>query len=271
MPLTAEESARLGELFEEHGSRLVRYAQRKLMNRGLRAAEAASLSEDIAQEAWVAVARMGAGDVLAPGLSSGEVLPMLYVRVQNRIFKHFERSMSSEQPVDWQDATTCAALCPLMPSGCALAELPQNVARMVAELPDREREALLLSLDGAPGDGIAEHLGCGRTTAWKLIERALLLLQIHHPELSREPVAEEALPGWQREALARVNPAQRAALLRLDDLSRRALLLFLVEGLTRRAVAERLGLKDDSRVGFLLSGCGSPMRRLGADDMEQAA
>ncbi|MEV7102345.1 RNA polymerase sigma factor [Streptomyces atroolivaceus] len=271
VPLTPEQSARLGELFEEHNVRLVRYAQNKLVNRGLRAAEAHSLSEDIAQEAWVAVARMGAQDVLAPGLSSAEVLPKLYVRVQNRIFKHFERSMSHEQPVDWQDATTCAALCPLMPSGCALAELPQNVARMVATLPEQEREALLLNLDGAPWDGLGEHLGCGRTKAEKLIKRALLLLQIDNPELSPEPVSEDTLPGWQRAALQRVNPAQRAILLRLDDLSRPALLLHLTEGLSGKAVAARLGLKDESLVAFLLSGCGKPMRHLGAEDMEQAA
>jgi RNA polymerase sigma factor (sigma-70 family) len=240
--MTAEQSARLGALYEEYGPQLVQYACRKLMTRGMDTGTARSLAEDIAQEAWIEVARTGAKDLLGPEpLSGGETRAILFTRVKTQIGKHFKRSSSHERPVDWSDPVTCNALCPQAAEQCPLAELPGELSRLIATLPEQEQEALLLRLDGCPLEAIGERLECSLNTGRRLVSSAFLRLQIEQPKLSREPVAIETLPADQQAALARLNEAQRTALLRLDDLPRQVLLLHLGEGLDCRAIASRLG------------------------------
>lgn len=269
IPLTAEQSERLGELFAQYNDVLVPYARRKLMTwRGLSMTQASSLAEDIAQETWLKVARTGADDVLRPGLTRDDVLPMLYVRLQSRIVAHFQVARSTETPVDWEDKVTCNMLCPLLPEQCAMEELPAYVRQMLAKLPDAEREALTLALDGLTTEPIGEHLGCALSSAHRLVAAALLMLKMANPSLTGPAVDARSLPLWQREALDQMDAVRRAVLLRLDD-EARSVLLLLAQGVTCTQAAERTGLPV-GRVK-VVSRCMPHLRSLTADDMEQAA
>ncbi|MDT0378550.1 GntR family transcriptional regulator [Streptomyces sp. DSM 42041] len=247
MPLTPEQSERLAVLYEKFGTRLVGYARRKLTGYGWGFAAAESLAEDIAQEAWIEVSRTGAKDLLRPDvLSDNETRGMLFARVKTQIGRHFGRSRSHERPVDWSDPVTCNVLCPLMSEPCPLTAPSASLLRLVDALPERERAALLLRLDGCPMKVLGEHLECDATTGRRLVDTALLRLQLCHAEAAREPVALATLPAWQREGLAKLPDAQREALLRVDDLPRQVLLLHLGEGLHGNEIAARLGVPRDA-------------------------
>ncbi|MDX2820029.1 GntR family transcriptional regulator [Streptomyces ipomoeae] len=246
IPLTAEQSQRLSALCEQYGSYLVRYAKRKLVCYGFSAAAAETLAEDIAQCTWIEVARTGAKDLLAAEpLSESDTRAFLSVRVQNRLGKYFKRSSSYERPMDFSDPITSYVLAPLVEEQqeVPLAEPSEALLRLLADLPDREREALLLRLDGCSKVVAAERLGCSLNTADRLAETALLRIQLCHPEMAREPVAPESLPAWQQKALATLDEIRREALLRIEDLPRQVLLLHLVEGLDSHQVAARLGVE----------------------------
>ncbi|MFI1444119.1 RNA polymerase sigma factor [Streptomyces fructofermentans] len=269
IPLTAEQSERLGELFDQYNDVLVPYARRKLMTwRGLSMTQASALAEDIAQETWLKVARTGADDVLRPRLTRDDVLPMLYVRLQSRIVAHFQLAKSTERPVDWEDPLTCNMLCPLMPEQCAMTELPAYLRQMLAKLPETEREALTLALDGLATEPIGEHLGCALSSAHRLVAAAVLMLKMANPALTGPAVDTRSLPLWQREALDRLDAVRRAVLLRLDD-EARSVLLLLTQGVTCTQTAERLSLPV-GRVK-VVSRCLPHLRSLTASDMEQAA
>ncbi len=240
--LAPEHSERLAVLFERYETWVLNYARRKLLNRGLASAEASLLAEDIAQEAWVCVARTGAKDLLLPGLDTNdEILPILFTRVKQVISGHFRSPMAAEESVDWADPETCAGLCPLLPEGCALAALPVHLAKMVARLPERERRALMMKLDGVPVERIAEHLECDHAAVRRALSVALVLLQVGNPGLPCQDAAEVALEGWERDRLATVGANQREALLRLADTPRRVLLLVLT-GATAADAAAQLGM-----------------------------
>ncbi|MET9356856.1 GntR family transcriptional regulator [Streptomyces sp. NPDC006617] len=244
MPLTAEQSERLGSLYEEYGARLVRYAYSQLRKWDHLGSDVWTLAEDITQGTWVQVAREGARGLL--GEAQVENMGgLLFYRVRQEISRHFRLYSTGETAVDFEDPVTCNWLCPMMPSGCALVELPAYLATMVTELPEQEREALLLMLDGLDPRTMAEHLGCGDTAALLRARAAVLRLQIDNPELSREPVAVESLAAWERWALAELSPARREALLRLESSERQALLL-KQQGLSKREISERLGLSHDT-------------------------
>ncbi|MFJ2005978.1 sigma factor-like helix-turn-helix DNA-binding protein [Streptomyces chartreusis] len=270
MPLAAEQSERLAALYETHGARLMRYAYSQLSRRGRGNGEAWALAEDITQNMWVQVARSGASDVLGSEQEWSEdyTLKVLFARVKRQISEHFKLLRSSEAPVDWSDADTCNTLCPLLPAQCAWAELPDYLAKMVAALPEREREALLLRLDGTPHVQMGDRLGCSPSTADRLAKTAILMLQIDNPELSADPVALESLPEWEQRALAELSTAQREALLRLDDGPRQTLLL-KVQGLSDHAIAKRLGVRRDRVAEASL--CAPVLSALTAEDMERAA
>ncbi|QDN78880.1 GntR family transcriptional regulator [Streptomyces sp. S1A1-7] len=241
--LTAEQSQRLAALYERYGAQLVSYARRKLVGYGFNSAAAETLAEDIAQNAWIEVARTGAKDLLRPEpLSSSETRIILYARVKTQLGKYFKRSSSYERPMDFSDPITCYVLAPMVEGQCPLADPSETLLRLVADLPEREREALLVRLDGCPALIVGERLGCSLTTGSRLVETALLRLQMCHPEVAREPVTPKSLPAWQREALATLDDAQRDALLRIDDFPRQVLLLHLSEGLDANAIAARLGV-----------------------------
>ncbi|MES9554642.1 MULTISPECIES: sigma factor-like helix-turn-helix DNA-binding protein [unclassified Streptomyces] len=267
IPLTAEQSDQLAVLFEAYGDRLVRYAYSRLCRTRMGNGEAWALAEDAVQSMWVRVARSGASDVLGhPEWSETQTRKVLFVRVKREIAEHFALLRSSETAVDWTEPATCNVLCPLMPSQCAWADLPDYLARMVAALPEREREALLLKLDGTPHKVMGERLKCSESTADRLAKTAILLLQIDNPELSHPPVAMESLPEWEQHALTALSAARREVLLRLDDVARSALLL---NGeVPTRDIAKRLGVSRE-RVGAAV--CAPVLRALGAEDMEQAA
>lgn len=241
LPLTAEQSERLASLFEEYGARLVRYAYSKLARFGRGRDAAWLLAEDIVQAMWVRLARSDRDLLSGEPLPEDELRPRLFVRVKHEISAHFQLYSASEMPVDWQDRATCNWLCPLMPSGCALAELPAYLAQMVDALPERERAALLLRLDGTPMRVVGERLECGEATARRLVETAVLLIQIDNPQLSGPAVALESLAAWEQRALAKLTEAKRAALLRMDETARRSLLL-LSTGMSLDEVAARLGV-----------------------------
>lgn len=269
--MSAEASARMGVLFAEYGEGLVFYARRKLLNRGMPAGTAHHLAEEIAQEAWVEVARTGAKDLLAPDaavrFSADETRYMLWGRVKTRILAHYKRSASYERAVDWEDRGTCAVLCSALEDElarrCQLGALPGYLAPMVAALPEAEREALLAKAYGVPEEQAAELLkrlgvkGKPRT----LVARAVLLLLRDNPELSGPRATRASLPQWQRDALGHVSHAQRELLLRLDDWTRHVLLLHLVEGLNTVQIAERLEVPR-SRVLPVLSGCAALMAEM---------
>ncbi|GAA2268263.1 hypothetical protein GCM10010232_70800 [Streptomyces amakusaensis] len=264
LPVSVSASARMGVLYAEYGAGLVHYARRKLLNHGAPAGVAVHLAEEIAQEAWVEIARTGAKDLLAPDAgtrySADETRWMLWRRVKDRILAHYKRSASYETAVDWDDKQTCAVLCPLLEEAlserCQLGALTGPMARMVAALPEAEREALLTLAYAVPLDQARQLLAdlgaVGKPE--KLVARAVLLLLIDNPELSgpRTPLAD--LEEWERAALHRVSWAQRQLLLRLDDFPRQALLLHLVDGLTSPRIAERLGVPR-GRVLSVVSGC----------------
>ncbi|MFC9611797.1 sigma-70 family RNA polymerase sigma factor [Streptomyces sp. NPDC056938] len=244
IPMTPEQSERLGVLFERYSSALVSYARRRLTGYGFSFAAAETLAEDIAQEAWIEVSRTGAKDLLRPEpLSNNETRAILYARVKTQIGKHFRRSSSYERPVDFGDPITCHVLCPLVDEQCPLAEPSESLLRLVADLPEREREALLLNLDGCPNSVVGERLGCSMTTGRRLVDTAVLRLQLCCKEVAREPVAVESLPAWQREALATLDDKQRDALLRIDDFPRQVLLLHLSSGLDANGIAARLNIE----------------------------
>lgn len=243
--MTPEQSQRLAVLFDRYSGVLVGYARRKLVGYGFSIAAADSLAEDITQEAWVEVSRTGAKDLLRPeSPSDNETRAILYARVKTQLGKYFKRSSSYERPMDFSDPITCYVLAPTVEEQqqCPLAEPSEALLRLVASLPEREREALLLRLDGCPSTLLGEHLGCSMTTGRRLPDTALLRLQLCHSGVAREPVAPESLPAWQLEALATLDDEQRQALLRIDDLPRQVLLLHLSEGLDSKEIADRLGV-----------------------------
>ncbi|MFB6883429.1 sigma factor-like helix-turn-helix DNA-binding protein [Streptomyces noursei] len=272
VPLTTKQSERLAELYEEFGNgRLESYAARKLMNRGLPFVRARELAEDITQDAWVTVARETTKQLMtAETLSGDERRILLFARVKDMISQHFRRLPNTEEPVDWTDPVTCNTLCRSLPSGCARTVLPAYLDAMVSALPEKERTALLLRLEGMNMRLVAEHVGCSYPTANRLVESALLLIQIDNPELSADPVPLESLQPWEREELTHMSAAQRAALLRMDETSRRALLLHLGQGLNITEVARRLDVPR-YQVLPVLGACATALRALTADDMEQAA
>lgn len=243
VPLTAEQSDRLASLYEECGARLVRYALSLLTRYGRKGAGARALAEDIAQSMWVQVAREGARGPLGEDESP---VGLLFYRVRVETLGYVSGRAASEIPVDLEDPVACRGLCPLLPSGCALVELPDYLSKMVDALPEQERAALLLMLDGLTPRSMAEHLGCGDSTAVRLADAAVLLLQIDNPELSsREPVTLESLPKWEQRALLELGPERRAALLRLESVPRQAMLL-KHQGAANREIRERLDLSYDA-------------------------
>ncbi|CAM5436649.1 hypothetical protein STENM223S_07868 [Streptomyces tendae] len=258
-PLTAEQSERLASLYEEYGSRLVRYAYSQLRKWGHLGTDVWTLAEDITQGMWVRLAREGG---LGRGLLADEQVEnmggLLFYRVRQEISGHFQFHATGETPVDFEDPVTCNWLCPMMPDGCALAVLPDYLAAMVDALPDQEREALLLMLDGLSPRVMGEQLGCGDATAVRLANAAVLLLQIDNPELSREPVALESLEAWERQALCEVGAERREALLRLEPGQRQALLL-RYQGVGQREIAKRLGMSYDAVAAVVR--CGPASRR----------
>jgi hypothetical protein len=243
VPLTPEQSARLGSLYETYGRRLVGYAYSQLTRRSKSGADAYTLAQDIAQSVWESVARSGGDLVGDEPLTEDETRARLFGRVKHQVGWHFGNARSNETPVDFADQVTCNRLCPLMPSNCALIEIPAYLAKMVDVLPEQERAALLLRLDGMDPRTMAEHLGCGDTTATHLADAAVLLLQIDNPELSREPVELASLPVWEQKALAEFDPARRESL-RLEAPTRQAIVL-KHQGVGKREIRERLGLKHD--------------------------
>ncbi|WP_405506161.1 sigma factor-like helix-turn-helix DNA-binding protein [Streptomyces purpurascens] len=250
--MTAEQSARLGSLYEQYGARMVRYSYSQLKRRGYDSASAWTVAEDIAQGMWVQVARDGArGPLLGDeSLSEDSVRALLFYKTKHQVLGYVSGRAAGEVVVDFADPVTCNWLCPLMPSGCALVELPVYLATMVEALPEQERAALLLMLDGLDPRSMAEQLGCGDSTAVRMAESAVLMLQIDNPELSREPVALESLPQWEREALSELSPERRAALLRLESTTRQALLL-KHQGLSKREIVKRLGLSHDATAAIV--------------------
>ncbi|MEV0977001.1 sigma factor-like helix-turn-helix DNA-binding protein [Streptomyces sp. NPDC049915] len=267
-----KQTERLADLYEEFGGgRLERYAARKLMNYGMDRVQAVALADDIAQDVWVAVARETTKPLMAADeLSADERRIFLFGRVKTEVHQYFRRGSTSEYPVDWTDPVTCNNLCPVLPGGCARTVLPAYLDAMVSALPEREREALLLRVEGMPMRRLAEHLGVSYPTANRLVETALLLIQIDNPELSADPVPVESLPEWERTELAHMSAAQRAALLRMDETSRRALLLHVGQGLNITEVARRLDVPR-YQVLPVLGACATALRSLTTDDMEQAA
>ncbi|MFI1095002.1 RNA polymerase sigma factor [Streptomyces sp. NPDC020917] len=270
--MTPAQSARLGELYEEYGDRLVQYACRKLLNLGLTRGSAVELAEDIAQEAWVEVARTGKKDLLnhRRKFTADETRMVLFARVKSRITAHFKLFRSREMAMDWEDPANRGELAGLMPDTSALPAFAGYLAPMVAELPERQREALLLHTDGLTREQIGDRMGCNRMTADRLITQALLLIKINNPELTNEPVPVQSLPAGQREMLSGLSVAQQAVLLRLDDLPRRALLLALSEDLDNQSVAARMG-GQGFNVKALLSVGVPALRALATDDMAVAA
>ncbi|MFF4748562.1 sigma factor-like helix-turn-helix DNA-binding protein [Streptomyces sp. NPDC002514] len=270
--LTPEQSERLAELYAEWGGgRLESYTARKLMNYGVGGAKARELAEDLTQDVWVAVARETTKPLMtAEDLSADERRIFLFGRVKTEVHQYFRRKSTSEEPVDWTDPVTCNTLCPVLPGGCARTTLPAYLDAMVAKLPERERTALLLRLEDMPMRRLAERMGVSYPTANRLVETALLLIQIDNPELSADPVPVESLAKWERDELARMSAGQRAALLRMDETSRRALLLHVGQGLNITEVARRLDVPR-YQVLPVLGACATALRSLTADDMEQAA
>ncbi|MGW1358469.1 GntR family transcriptional regulator [Streptomyces chartreusis] len=245
IPLTAEQSQRLGSLYERYGSYLVFYAKRKLVGYGFSVSAAETLAEDIAGCTWIEVSRTGAKDLLAPEpLSESDTRAFLCVRVQNRLGKYFKRSSSYERPMDFSDPITAYVLAPMVEEQqeTPLAEPSEGLLRLLADLPEREREALLLRLDGCSKVVVASRLGCSLHTGDRLYETALLRVQMRYPEMAREPVALESLPAWQREALATLDDTRREALLRIGDFPRQVLLMHLAQGLDSKQIAARLGV-----------------------------
>ncbi|MFI9081989.1 sigma-70 family RNA polymerase sigma factor [Streptomyces sioyaensis] len=270
--LTTKQSERLAELYEEFGNgRLESYAARKLMNRGLPYIRARELAEDITQDTWVTVARETTKPLMtADTLSEDDRRILLFARVKDTINQYFRRLSNTEEPVDWTDPVTCNTLCRALPSGCARTVLPAYLDTMVSTLPERERTALLLRLEGMPMRRLAEHVGVSYPTANRLVETALLLIQIDNPQLTADPVPLESLPRWEREELGHMSAAQRAALLRMDEVSRRALLLHVGQGLNITDVARRLNVPR-YQVLPVLGACATALRALTADDLAQAA
>ncbi|MFJ6568977.1 sigma factor-like helix-turn-helix DNA-binding protein [Streptomyces sp. NPDC091292] len=270
--LTAKQSERLAELYTEWGGgRLESYAARKLMNYGVSHAQARELAEDIAQDVWVAVARETTKPLMtADSLSADERRILMFGRVKTEVNQFFRRRSSTEYAVDFTDPVTCNNLCPVLPDGCARTTLPAYLDTMVSRLPEREREALLLRLEGMPMRRLAERMGVSYPSANRLVETAILLIQIDNPELSADPAPLESLAQWEREELTRMSAAQRAALLRMDETARRALLLHVGQGLNITEVARRLGVPR-YQVLPVLGACATALRALTADDMEQAA
>lgn len=249
IPLTPAQSARLAELYEAHADSVQRYAFSRLRSDSRAHGGARELAEDIAQNVWLRVARTIGKDLLGDESTGAvSVRGLLFYRVKQEIGSYFNVSRHNEWNVDWTDPVTCNIYCPLVPSGCALMELPGYLADMVAGLPEAEREALLLKLDGLHPSLMAEHLECSDATAARLVDAALLLLRLDSPSLCGPAALEGDLDEWERRALAELSDVKREALLRLDADSRRILLL-KAQGLTVREITKRLGVTWDKAAG----------------------
>lgn len=267
IPLTSAQSARLGELYETHSAHVVRYAYFRLSRDGRAMGGTWALAEDIAQNVWLRAARTGARGLLdeEPG-GTQEVRRLLFGRVKEEIGSYFHVSRHNERAIDWTDPVTCNVYCSLMPSQCALVELPGYLADMVAGLPEAEREALLLKLDGLHPSLMAEHLECSDATAARLVDAAVLLLKLDNPSLCGPIALEEGLEEWERQSLAELSDIKREALLRLDVESRRVLLL-KTQGLSVHEIVKRLGVTWDKAagaarcVGVLRPSSGKPSAR----------
>ncbi|MEU8616296.1 GntR family transcriptional regulator [Streptomyces sp. NPDC048623] len=249
IPLTPAQSARLAELYEAHSDSVRRYAFSRLRSDGRVMGGAWALAEDITQNVWLGIARTIAKDVLGDEATDVEAARgLLFFRVKQEIGRYFHVSRNTERVVDWTDPVTCNIYCPLMPSGCALMELPGYLADMVAGLPEAEREALLLKLDGLHPSLMAEHLECSDATAARLVDAAVLLLKLDNPSLCGPAALQGDLDEWERAALAELSDVKREALLRLDADSRRILLL-KAQGLNVHEIAKRLGVTWDKAAG----------------------
>lgn len=253
IPLTAAQSARLAELYEAHAGSVVRFAQSRLRSDGRVVGRLASgdrsLAEDIAQNVWLGMARSGASGYLdseSEGIDAARGL--LFYRVKNEVATYLNVSRNTERVVDWSDPATCNVYCPLATEQCALVELPGYLAEMVAGLPEAEREALLMKLDGLHPSLMAEHLECSDATAARLVEAAVLLLKLDNPSLSGPAALDGDLESWERKALASLSKVKREALMRLEADSRRILLL-KAQGLSVRDIAKRLGVTWDKAAG----------------------
>ncbi|MBW1604439.1 GntR family transcriptional regulator [Streptomyces sp. JJ66] len=245
MPLSAAQSARLAELYETYARRMVRYAYSQLGKWGEWGARAWTLAEDVTQQVWADVACSGARDpLLGEVLEESHACGLLHLKVKRGVSAQMTKPRVLDEPVDFADPVICNWLCPLVEAGCSLVELPGYLATMVDALPERERAALLLWLDGLNPRSIAEHLGCADTTAVRLANAAVLLLQIDNPELSGEPVELDSLAAWERQALAEVSQQRRDALLRLEPSARQVLLL-RQQGVSTREISKRLGVPYD--------------------------
>ncbi|MFI9187326.1 GntR family transcriptional regulator [Streptomyces goshikiensis] len=249
IPLTPAQSARLAELYEAFSPNLVRFAYSRLRTDSRAMGGAWTLAEDIAQNVWLGVARTGARDLLREGaFDTDATRGMLFFRVKQEIGSYFHVSRHNERIIDWTDPVTCNIYCPLVPSQCALMELPGYLADMVAGLPEAERQALLLKLDGLHPSLMAEHLECSDATAARLVEAAVLLLKLDNPSLCGPAALEGDLEEWERKALAELSDVKRVALLRLGAESRQILLL-KAQGLAVHEIAKRLGVGWDKAAG----------------------
>ncbi|MFJ4013120.1 GntR family transcriptional regulator [Streptomyces sp. NPDC090026] len=249
IPLTPTQSARLAELYEAHAESVVRFAYSRLRSDGRVMVGAWTLAEDIAQNVWLGMARSRASGYLDSEFEDIDAeRGLLFYRVKNEVVGYLSISRNTERVIDWSDPVTCNTYCPLMPSGCALMELPGYLADMVAGLPEAERQALLLKLDGLHPSLMAEHLECSDATAARLVDAAVLLLKLDNPSLCGPAALPGDLDEWERMALAELSEVKREALLRLDADSRRILLL-KAQGLTVHEIAKRLGVTWDKAAG----------------------
>ncbi|QES19829.1 hypothetical protein DEJ46_12550 [Streptomyces venezuelae] len=207
------------------------------------------MAEDIAQNVWLSMARSGASGYLDSESDDIDAARgLLFYRVKNEVAAYLNVSRNTERVVDWSDQATCNVYCQLAVEQCALVELPGYLADMVAGLPEAERAALLLKLDGLHPSLMAEHLECSDATAARLVDAAVLLLKLDNPNLCGPAALEGDLAQWEREALAELGDVKREALLRLDPESRRILLL-KAQGLTVHEIAKRLGVTWDKAAG----------------------
>lgn len=231
VPLSAGESARMGELYARHCEWMRRMAWNRLTRNGVTVGEAWALADDLAMNAWMRVARKRQG-LLTEELDELTERRYLATAVKSAIGDHYALRRSHETPHDFAAPEYEDVMAPPMIQP-GQEELSPRCRELLADLSPELREVMVELCYGLSQRAMADLLGINIAVVNRLVKRAVATLRGDDPDEKPEPdrtppVALESLPEEQREALAE-----------LTEHARMVLLLRLA-GVSYTAIAERV-------------------------------
>ncbi|MGW2545939.1 RNA polymerase sigma factor, partial [Kitasatospora sp. NPDC001574] len=146
---TSEPVDRLDALFRLHGRRLVGFIT-GLVNDSDR-----PLAEDLAQEVWIQAGRA----VHGLRLPDERAFSWLAVVARHTVGQHYRRKGSHEIAMDWSDPVAVRSLDANTAPADEPADLPGLYRPIIEALPDEQRTALMLRLDGLSYRAAAARTG----------------------------------------------------------------------------------------------------------------